>query len=952
MKYPKGQHPGATWRKSDLQCHSPRDAKWVGGPSLPGGSAELEAARDRWAEDFLQECGRRGLSVVAITDHHDAGMIPYLQSAVVRTGQKITVFPGVEITCKDNAQCLAVLDPSCGPDIMQKLLHLLTRVMPAPLNLARLGETRFANMTVEQLFDAVEAEENLRRVTLLIPHFSNEDAHKSLNAPGHHPRFAQLKCDGVYVERSHSSLEASTVEKIQGKIPEWGRRRRAILTTGDNRSATWERLGVNGCWIKLGEDSIEAIRQAFLADEVRIAYTSPDIPSERIVKLTVSSTLTGRTPVVVTFNEGLTAIIGGRGSGKTALLEYLRFGLGRSERDLPPLETGPVREREAQLVDDTLAVGFVEVQLNRAGVRETWRRELATKDYIDATDARGTRTQLTLEEARRRFPARAFHQKGLSSTTKDPASAADQITGIAAAEAIDRRHEIDQQIANAKRQVTTALRQLAAHWQHRFERLQAETRVGDVANRLEVLAERLREEGVSAENLELLRDAPKYSRGRRYFSDLRDEIQTLRSDIERVSGTVLSVSSTLAQDRAAFPEVFATDRAIETTRSATMRAFDSALAALDVLEMTRQMQCEAFDTREGIFREQHASAVTQQAAQRALVEENARLTADLSVAEAARIRALAAERASERAVADFKAARASLADLVLARRKVLADAAEQVAGKSSEMLRARVKRDPKPSEYVASICALLDKSYVSDVQLKCGQWITSGLESDPDGFWSKVCERVMSAYEAKIAAGSPDDPGRELSKGIPSMILDQDTRFTPNQLTRIFGNLTDVSVGAIVSAAPRDYIILKYVEAGRQTPFELASPGQQASALLELLLSQSAGTLIIDQPEDDIDNRLIMKIVELIRLSKHRRQLIFATHNSNIVVNGDADKVVSLTSGDVAGGVPSVAKRIEVANDGAIETEEVRKDITRTMEGGREAFNLRSRKYHFDEQEN
>ena len=77
-------------------------------------------------------------------------------------------------------------------------------------------------------------------------------------------------------------------------------------------------------------------------------------------------------------------------------------------------------------------------------------------------------------------------------------------------------------------------------------------------------------------------------------------------------------------------------------------------------------------------------------------------------------------------------------------------------------------------------------------------------------------------------------------------------------------------------------------------PFERASPGQQASALLTLLLNQEAGTLIIDQPEDDLDNRVIMVIVKLLQTTKRRRQLIFATHNPNFVVNGDADKVVGL----------------------------------------------------------
>ena len=132
---------------------------------------------------------------------------------------------------------------------------------------------------------------------------------------------------------------------------------------------------------------------------------------------------------------------------------------------------------------------------------------------------------------------------------------------------------------------------------------------------------------------------------------------------------------------------------------------------------------------------------------------------------------------------------------------------------------------------------------------------------------------------------------------------------TEQQCQKLFQNLDDERLSDLFAATPRDQIILTYVDQGRDIPFQDASEGQQASALLELLLNQSAGTLIIDQPEDDLDNRIIMHIVALIRRSKDRRQLLFTTHNPNIVVNGDADKIIALKSGEArehsAGGASS-----------------------------------------------
>ena len=149
---------------------------------------------------------------------------------------------------------------------------------------------------------------------------------------------------------------------------------------------------------------------------------------------------------------------------------------------------------------------------------------------------------------------------------------------------------------------------------------------------------------------------------------------------------------------------------------------------------------------------------------------------------------------------------------------------------------------------------------------------------------------------------------------------------------------------------PKDHIVLTYLDQnGRNYPFERASPDQQAAALLELLLRQEAGTLIIDQPEDDLDNKVIMKIVDLIRTLKSKRQLIFSTHNPNVVVNGDADKIIGLTTGEIDPRPTHNEIRIAVEEDGTIETVEKRRLISQVMEGGRNAFNLRRRKYRFDQ---
>ena len=126
---------------------------------------------------------------------------------------------------------------------------------------------------------------------------------------------------------------------------------------------------------------------------------------------------------------------------------------------------------------------------------------------------------------------------------------------------------------------------------------------------------------------------------------------------------------------------------------------------------------------------------------------------------------------------------------------------------------------------------------------------------------------------------------------------------------------------------------------------EQLSTGQKATAVLLLLLLDSEGPLIVDQPEDDLDNRFITRsIVPRMRDAKQRRQFVFATHNANIPVLGDAELILGLTPvGDSESG------RATVLPDhmGSIDTESVRSAVGDLLEGGKAAFETRRRKYGF-----
>ena len=113
---------------------------------------------------------------------------------------------------------------------------------------------------------------------------------------------------------------------------------------------------------------------------------------------------------------------------------------------------------------------------------------------------------------------------------------------------------------------------------------------------------------------------------------------------------------------------------------------------------------------------------------------------------------------------------------------------------------------------------------------------------------------------------------------------------------------------------------------------------QRASALLLYVLSQRQNdVIIIDQPEDDLDNQTIYDdVIKLLREMKPHAQFIFATHNANFPVLGDAEQVHACQYQD-----EKVATR-----SGSIDARPVQDAIINIMEGGQEAFNRRKEVYN------
>ena len=116
----------AYWRKCDFQVHTPRDPNWTGPRPLglgerhsetgaPATAVDVEVARAEWAKAFVDQCVTRGLRAVALTDHHEMVMVPYVQRAIEERRQAdpdldLWFFPSMELTASGGKQCLIIFD--------------------------------------------------------------------------------------------------------------------------------------------------------------------------------------------------------------------------------------------------------------------------------------------------------------------------------------------------------------------------------------------------------------------------------------------------------------------------------------------------------------------------------------------------------------------------------------------------------------------------------------------------------------------------------------------------------------------------------------------------------------------------------------------------------------------------------------------------------------------------
>ena len=154
---------------------------------------------------------------------------------------------------------------------------------------------------------------------------------------------------------------------------------------------------------------------------------------------------------------------------------------------------------------------------------------------------------------------------------------------------------------------------------------------------------------------------------------------------------------------------------------------------------------------------------------------------------------------------------------------------------------------------------------------------------------------------------------------------------------RLLGHLREIGAADIVTVSIEDNVRMMLLDGVDYKDVEHLSAGQRCTVILSIVLQHTSRTLIIDQPEDHLDNAYIATtVIKAIRNRKAKGQLIISTHNANIPVLGEADLVIEMTS-DGRNGFVQICEKL--SNPKSV------KAITNVMEGGREAFASRAAFY-------
>ena len=621
-------------------------------------------------------------------------------------------------------------------------------------------------------------------------------------------------------------------------------------------------------------------------------------------------------PTEVQFNPWMNAIIGGRGTGKSTLLDLVRKAM-RRDSDLDSAgdgEEGSLR----RLFDERMQVpasrpgsglltngSSVEVVYRKDGDRFhlSWSSDGSANPIARISDGVPVSEHGNIQE---RFPVRIYSQKQLFALAQNPnalLAVLDDTPDVGGAEAERELARLADRYLALRAETRAALTQAGALPDRKAA-------LEDVQRKLDIL-----QQGGHTEVLRLYRSR------RRTDGIWRAVLEAAEGDLaavgEAARAIVVSDLNSSSEDDEAMQALRRTHRVvhqlIDGFRSEVLGKVDEVnrrLAELAANPDTREWAAAVQSSEEAYQRavsQLDAEGIADPEEYGELVERARRLEAEIDTlgAEGKRAGELAKEAAA--VLGKHREERAQLS----ARRR---EFARRTPG---DTLRVEVNRFADCS----NLPERLQKELGIDAFYEDRKLLAERIAAQQDTVWDWASlDRVVADIRA-------------FQSGENESWETKDARFAPR-----LRELPAERVDRLALYLPEDVLEVSFRggASGSWQPIAQGSPGQQTAALLAFVLGFGSEPIVLDQPEDDLDSTLIYELlVARLRETKPTRQLIVVTHNPNIVVHGDAEYVVSLNVHD---------SQTVIGCDGGLQEDAVRDEICRVMEGGREAFESRYRR--------
>jgi len=839
---------------------------------------------------IIAACLETGIEVIGVTDHYQVKESVGLVQAARAAG--LFAFSGFEAVTKDGVHFLCLFDPD-KDNVLERFIGD-----------CGVHDTQAASPTGS--LDSTELLERAKAwgAICLAAHVASEGG--LLKKLSGQPRVNAWKSPDLLacaLAGPVSDAPDSIRPILENKDAEHKRNRIvAVINAADVNSPEDLKKDSASCFIKMSNVSVEAFRQAFLDPESRIRLNSdphPEPHAEFVAITWEGGFLDGTS---VHFNGNLDVLVGGRGTGKSTMIESMRYALG-----LDPLGE-EARKAHEGVIRHVLRAGTKVSLLVRSHKpsERSYTIERSVPNPPIVKDETGE--VLTLAPKDVMPGVEVFGQHEISELTKSR----EKLTLL-----LDRFVDHDPTLSGRKSKL-------------KLELERSRSRLGDVRREMKALDERLAALPGLEETQKRFQEAGLEERLKEKSLLIREEhvfvSVTERTDPFRTLHNELV--SALPLDAA-----FVSSKALEGLPNATILAeTGTILATLSTkLKMVADQLAKALAEADSSV----AGTKSRWEEKRKVIEGTyEKLLRELQKskidgAEFIRLRKQIEELRPLRERKD--SLNRDLATHEANRRKLLSEWEDVKASEYREIQNAAKKVSRKLRERVrVEVTMAGNRDPLEQLLREVGGNLSAALErlrsleqlSLPD-----FAQRCREGKEALIQHyGLPAGSGERIAQADLDLFMRIEELDLPAT--------TKIELNTAADGEPPTWQTL-----------EALSTGQKATAVLLLLLLESEAPLVVDQPEDDLDNRFITEgVVPIMRQEKRHRQFVFSTHNANIPVLGDAELILGLAA---SGEGKEGHAKISPEHMGSIDSKPVRELVEEILEGGKDAFEMRRSKYGF-----